>query len=222
MGELSVSILIVVVVGLVVGAILILVNRKDKGKVEAIRQLAVSRGWHFQEINDPQKKGVVLWATDWRFESISSSSDHQSESGSPSVAFRTSWFTETVKSTDGLVLIGPKVPSIALGNMGNFILQQVLRLMLGDDADQAEGLSEVNVGRDAFDKKYSIWAVSEESAQSVLTFNIENALLNWKLKELPVIKMARGGTWITLKEGRVDKTEDILAVIDLGLTFLQG
>ncbi len=222
MNDLSVSVIVIVVTGLFVIFILMLSRHKKKSRNEAIKQMAASHGWRFEQINDSAYEGFAILGTDWRFESKVSKNTDQSNNVSIPENFPNSWSTASVRSTDGLILIGPKIPSIDIGGLGNFLLQQALRLFLKDEAEQINEISEVHWDRPAIEKKISVWASSEEAALRFLTFNVENTLLNWKLREFPVVKISSKGITITLVNGNARSPEEIKAVIDLGLAFLRG
>lgn len=222
MNDLSISVIVILATGLLTVLVLVLTGRRRKLKADAIKQMAASHGWHYEPIKDSAYEGFAIQGADWRFESITSTSSNHSKSVSLSDKFPTCWSTDGVRSEEGLVLIGPKVPSIDIGGLGNFLLQQMLRIFLKDEADQINEIVEVHSDRPALENKYSVWAASEEEALRFLTFNVENCLLNWKLKELPVIKISSKGIAITLVNGQTPTPEEILALIDLGLTFLRG
>lgn len=220
MGEYTISILVILGTGVLIGLIFYLVNRKNKQKEALIIQLAQKQGWKYQKVSAAHEKGFVLQGDGWKFESLAISSSSSSDSGSSSVFYSNLWFSDRCTSTGGLVMIGPKMPPMLMGGMADLFLQQAMRLMLGAEADDANGLHEVDPDRLAFQERYSIFAVDEGEVDSVLTFEAENALLNWKLKEKPIVKVFSRGIEIRMKDGRVEKPEDILAVIELGKAFI--
>ena len=222
MNDLFVSALVVVVTALIVAAIFIITGRKKKEKETALLQLAQRNGWHYEKIIQAQLAGFILRASDWTLESLVSSDSRTSEAGSSPMAYNNNWVTDRVSSTQGLVMIGPKLARVQLGAFGDLVLQKALRVMLGDEADQALGLAEVKVGRGSFGERYSVWAVNQEAAEKVLTYNLENALLRWKGKELPVLKFSAAGVKITTRQGRLDSVEKVQEMVDLGTALLAG
>ncbi len=222
MGDLFVSALVVVVTAVIVAAIFIITGRKKKEKEAALMQLAQRNGWRYEKVNQAQQSGFVLRAPDWTLESMVSSDPRTSEAGSSAVAYHNNWFTDRMSSKQGLVMIGPKTPQVQLGAFGDLVLQKALRAMLGDEADQAVGLAEVKIGRGSFGERYSVWAVNQEVAEKVLTYNLENALLRWKGKELPVLKFSAAGAKITTRQGRLDSVEKVQEMVDLGTALLAG
>lgn len=220
MTELTVSILVIVFTGVLVGVILLLVARRKKQKEELIRKLAGDQGWKYEKIANTRESGYVLTGEGWRFESTAISSAQSSSSGSSEVSYNNRWFSDGCNSNAGLVMIGPRLPSANLGALGEMILQKALARMLGSDAQEAAGLHEIEVQRTALRERYAIWAVNDQAAVSWLSFEVENALLNWKLQEKPVIKVSSQGIEIRLREGRLEKPEDIQAVVQLGEAFL--
>ena len=119
-------------------------------------------------------------------------------------------------------MIGPKLPQQIKGAFAEMLLQQAIKLMLGADSAEAAGLREITVGRSSFQERFSVYALDESAAEKVLTFDVENALLNWSLKEKPVVKVLSRGTEILLKDGRVEKPEEIEALIALGRAFVNS
>jgi len=222
MSDYSISVIVILITGVVTVLILVLTGYSRKKKTAAVKQMATSRSWYYEPFKDAGHEGFVIQGTDWRFESVTSTSSNHSNTVGISDKFPTSWSSPSVRSDDGLVLIGPKVPAVDIGGLGNFLLQQVLRIFLRDEADQINEVSEVHPDRTALENKISIWASSEETALHFLTFNVENTLINWKLKELPVIKISSRGIAITLVNGYAQTPDEIQAVIDLGLSFLRG
>jgi len=222
MGDLLVSALVVIVTAVIVAAIFIISGKKKKEKEAGILQLAQRNGWTFEKVNQPQLEGFILRTAEWTLEALVSSTERTSEAGSSPVAFNNKWSTDRVTSQDGLVMIGPKVPQVQLGGFGEMVLQKALRMMLGDEANQAVGLGEVKVGRSSFGDRYSVWATSQEAAEKVLTFELENALLKWNGKELPVLKFSATGTQISTRQARLDNVEGVQALVDLGKAVLGG
>ncbi|HNR02175.1 MAG TPA: hypothetical protein PKK59_06555 [Anaerolineaceae bacterium] len=222
MGDLLVSAIVIVVTAVIVAAIFIITGKKKKEKEAAITQLAQRNGWTYERVNQPQLAGFILRASDWTLESLVSSDPRTSEAGSSPVAYNNRWYTDRVSSAQGLVMIGPKLPQVQLGAFGDVVLQKALRVMLGDEADQAAGLAEVKVGRGSLAERYSVWSVSQEAAERALTYEVENALLRWKGKELPVLKFSSAGTQITTRQARLDSVEKIQDVVELGSAVLAG
>lgn len=220
MGDYLVSFIVISVTALVIGVIFFMVNRRKKQRDALIQQLAAQRSWTYQKVSSTYQDGYVLRGDGWFFESVATSSRQSSQSGSSDMSFSNRWVSERSISQVGMVLIGPKLPSVNLGGLGNLVLQQALNVMLGDEAGEAAGLAEVEVGRSALRERFSVWAVSASAAEDVLTFEVENALLTWKLKEKPVIRVSSRGTEIKLKEGKVQDPKDIAEVIQLGEAFL--
>lgn len=225
MTESLISILVVAATAVLVIVVLVITGNKKRQTEAAIRQLALSSGWRYEQVKRANESGFILTGRDWELTSVMNSSNGSSEAGSSTLSFMNKWSTIRVTSPDGLVLIGPKTPSIpltGLGTLGNFVMQQALRLMLGDEAMEADGLSEVFVGRNAYRDQYSVWATSQAAAEKVLTFELENALLKWNLKEKPLLKFSSRGVEIMTRQDRLNTPEEVLAMVDVGRAVLGG
>jgi len=93
---------------------------------------------------------------------------------------------------------------------------------LGEDAHNAADLTEVFVGRTSFRDRYSVWATTQEAAEKVLTYNLENELLNWPMKEVPVIKFNDHGVEITTRPGKLATPEEAQALVAIGKAVLSA
>jgi len=51
---------------------------------------------------------------------------------------------------------------------------------------------------------------------------LENELIAWKMKEIPVIKFSAGGVKILTRQERMDTLEMVQALVDLGKGVLAG
>lgn len=222
MGEFLVSIIVIVIVAITVVVIFMVTSRKRQVNESTLQQLAARSGWKYEKVNRTNQNGFILSTDDWILEAISASADSQGEAGSPGITFANTWRTTRVTSPAGIVLIGSKMPSVNLGGLGEFVIQKALQLMLGAEADQAVGLEEVYVGRTSFRDRYSVWATDSDNAANMLTYELENALLNWKFKEIPVIKFSASGVMIISRQDRLDTPEKVQAMVDLGNALLSG
>jgi len=222
MDDLFVSAIVVVVTAVIVAAIFFITGKKKREKEAALLQLAQRKGWRYEKVNQGKHTGFILRAPEWTLESLVYSDYRTSEVGSSTVAYHNRWLTDRVSSTHGLVMIGPKLPHAQLGALNSLMLRKALQLMLGDEADQAASLVEMQVGRSSFSERYSVWAVNQEGVEQVLTYNLENALLRWKGKELPVLKFSAAGTQISTHHGRLDSVEQVQEIVDLGMAVLAG
>lgn len=220
MGDILVSIIVVIVVGITVAVIFILSSRKKKASENAIQQMAANSGWRYEKVSNGQRNGFILSTEDWILEALASFSNNSSDTGASNIAYANSWRTKRVNSPAGVVLIGPKIPSVNFGGLGEMILEKALQLMLGAEADQAVGMQEVFVGRTSFRDRFSVWATDEVNAANMLTYTLENALLNWKAKEIPVIKFSASGVAIICRQERLDTPEKVQELVDLGKAVL--
>lgn len=223
MDDIFVSIIVVIVTGLVIIGIFVITGRKKKQREAAIQQLAINSGWRYEKINQVQKKGFVLRGEGWNLESFMESTDRSGEAGSSDWSFTNKWSTDRVTLPDGLVMIGPKTPNVQLGQLnglGNLVLQKALQHMLGADAEKAADMVEVFVGRTSFRDRFSVWATSQEAAEKALTYELENELLNWKLKVPPVLKFSDRGVEITTREGKLETPDEVGALVGVGKAVL--
>ncbi len=223
MDDILVSIIVVIVTGLVIIGIFLIIGRKKKQREAALQQLALHSGWHYEKINQPQKKGFILRSDGWTLDSFMEGTDRPGEAGSSDWSFTNKWSTDRITLPGELVMIGPKTPNVQLGplnGLGSLVLQKALQHMLGADAEKAADLAEVFVGRTSFRDRYSVWATSQEAAEKALTYELENELLNWQLKEPPVLKFNDYGVEITTRQGKLETPEEVRAMVGAGKAVL--
>ncbi len=125
----------------------------------------------------------------------------------------TIWHADAHGST---ILIGERTSQANLGGIGDMLTRQVLQLALGRDAD---GLTEIQAGSEAFRQKYMLWAQDRTEAERLLTPRLESVLLGWKGKK-PLIKRTSSSLTIELRGVRLQKAEAIFALVHLGGLFL--
>mgnify|MGYP001036309849 FL=1 len=220
MADIWISLVIVLLVGIGTILIFVITGRNKKKKEDTLALYATQQGWAVEKINTPNQHGFRLRGTDWVYETLSSTDAAASDSTSNPTSHRNLWSSDHAVSKHGMVLIGPKLPSVQLGNFGDLLLRKAFETLLGDNAADAAGLHEVKTGRISLAQRYTIWAVSEEGASEVITPEVENALLKWQHKELPVVKIAPMGAEIITRQSRMDTPETVQQVVDLGNALL--
>ena len=223
MNDLTGGLLVVAGTGLIVGLIFWLVARQNRKRETTLRNLASLNGWVFEPISERYTKGYRLRKSEWQIESINTSSDGpSSDSGSSNVSSQTRWFSDAARMPDGIVLIGLRQPDIGLANISTFLVQAALGMMIGDEAKNAEGIQPVELGSLDLMNRFMIWTNREEAAKKLLDQSVENALLNLPKKLQPVVKYSPSGLEVKFIGVRLDKEEDLYALVKLGAALLDS
>jgi hypothetical protein len=206
--------LIALAVFVLLGAgIFFLVRRSQAENEQKIIRMAAEHGWTYESIREPLAWGMRLQTRRWTLEALSRSSGGETAPGSSDVAMSTTWHADAPGST---LLIGPRTSQVNLGGLGEALIRQVLGQALGADAD---GLTEVQAGSEAFHKRYMLWTREPVEAASLLTPALQSALLAWKGAP-PVIKRTSEGLTLELNGMRLKKADDLRKQIMLGEVFL--
>ena len=133
-----------------------------------------------------------------------------------------SWET-AAEPADHVVLVGPPIPSAMLAmGLGGSIVQLVLRMVLGPDAEQLADVRELPFGTTLFDGKLTILGDDEAFAEG---FFVEGTVA--KLRELSQSKMT---TAIIRWNARLEvrpmefsgREADIEALVKLGVQLSRG
>jgi hypothetical protein len=213
MDDITLNLIVLAVLALICGSIFLLVRRRQAENEQNIIQVAAERGWKYESLREPLAWGLRLSSPRWTLEALSRSSGQEVASGSSDVAMSTTWQAHAPGST---LLIGERTSQANLGGFGDMMVRQVLQLALGADAAD---LTEIQAGSETFRKKYMLWAQDPVEAEKLLTPALESALLAWK-GEKPLIKRTSEGLTIELRGARLQKTDEILALVQLGELLL--
>ena len=209
MDDITLSLIVILVTGLVVVLIFILV-RRNRGELEKrLAQMALERGWRLELVKERLAYGQRIHHRDWVIELLTESSGKPEAEGSSNVTASTVWKAPVMGST---MLVGPRTTQISLGGLGETITHQLLQMALGEEA---EGLEEVKSGSQEFQKRYMIWAKDPEVVVRLINPFFETTLLNWA-KYAPMIKRTKQGLSIELRNFRLKKPEDIDTLAKLG------
>ena len=185
-----------------------------------IINLATQKGWRYEKVNDRTKSGYRLYSNQWILEGLRETSESGSNSGSSNIRAYTRWYSTHVNFTPGIMLIGPKQPEINLGGISDVIKQAMLKLMVGDEADDALGIEESLIGRMSLRERYMVWTNQEERARDVLTPAVENALIRYPGKTPPVVKFNAKGIEVKLISQHLQKPVEIEGLVAIGMAFL--
>lgn len=209
MDDITLSLIVILVTGLVVVLIFVLVRRNRGEQEKRLAQMALERGWRLELVKDRLAYGQRIHHRDWVIELMTLSSGNPEAEGSSNVTASTVWKAPVTGST---VLVGPRTTQINLGGLGETITRQLLQMALGEEA---EGLEEVKAGSEEFQKRYMIWAKDPEVVVRLINPFFESVLLDWA-KYAPMIKRTAQGLSIELRNFRLKKPEEIITLTKLG------
>lgn len=214
MNEITLNLIVLAVLLVVGGVIFLFVRRKQAQTEKELIKLAEQNGWKFESVRQPLKWGIRLSTSEWTLEALSVSSGRESESGSSNISMSTIWHADSPGST---LLIGGRTSQADLGGFGNMLVRQTLSMALGADAD---GLTELHLGSQTFQQRFMVWAKSEMDVGNVIIPRVESLLMNWKGTS-PLIKRTSAGLHIELRGIHLKKADDILRLVNLGITLLE-
>ena len=220
MSDLFGGLIVVIVTGILVGVIFVLVSTRRNKAEKVMEELVTKHGWRYEKVNERLKAGYRIFGSRWKLEGLRLSSESSSDTGSSNIRDYTLWQSMDVTFSPGILMIGPKQPEINLGGISDVLKQTMLKLMVGDEADGAEGIQESLIGRMALRERYMVWTNQEEVARGVLTPEIENALIRYPGKVPPVVKINARGLEVKLISQRLQKPEEIEGLVAIGEAFL--
>ncbi len=220
MGDIIVSLLVILGTAIFVGVIFILVYYRKKQSEQVLMALANQKGWRYEKVNERLSAGYRFHGTRWMLEGIRVSSDSTSSASTTHVRDYTRWFSSEATFSPGILMIGPKQPEVNLGGISDVLKHTMLKLMVGEEAEDALGIEESLIGRMALRQRYMIWTNQEEKAREMLTPEIENALIRYPGKIPPVVKWNSKGIEVKLISQRLEKAAEIDGLVAIGEAFL--
>ncbi len=183
--QLILQIVAYVLVGIVVilAAGVVLKSSKDKRERE---QMAAKRGWRVEPATERhilyRLSGTTADGLAWQLEATRRPSSSTTSTGG--AARSTRWWTEAVKLTEDMVLVGPRQPAPPGLDLGGMLVQFFLRAILGEDAaGKIAQLKETSTGSETLREHYMVFASDETAAGRFLTGSTEALLIDWALQE---------------------------------------
>jgi len=220
MDNITGGLIVVFITAIFIGCIFVLVYYRKQKSQQVIINLANQKGWRYEKVDERTTSGYRLYGPQWILEGLRETSESGSDSGSSNIRSYTRWYSGQVNFTPGILLIGPKQPEINLGGIGDVVKQAMLKLMVGDEADDALGIEESLIGRMALRERYMVWTNQEEKARDILTPEVENALIRYPGKIPPVVKFNAKGIELKLISQHLEKPVEIEGLVTIGKAFL--
>jgi hypothetical protein len=199
---------------------IVLARMQNKKTQQSVAELAARKGWRFQEVKEPFKTGFRVYGRDWILEGLKDSSENHSTTGSTTTREYIRLFTDQVSMSPGILLIGPKQPVIDLGGLNEILKMTVVKLMIGDDTTDSEGIEESQIGRIALHDRYMVMTNNEDTARGVLTPRVEEALIAFPGKVPPAVKINNKGLEVKLLSSGYGRPGDIEGVVAIANAFL--
>jgi len=112
-----------------------------------------------------------------------------SRSQSQSTVWGSTWIAPAEPASDA-VLVGPKldVPA-AMQALGGGLVSLLLKMVLGDRAEELAGAREVTtVGSAAFQERFTVLSTSDGAAAALLTDEVQAALMGAPFEQLVVLR----------------------------------
>jgi hypothetical protein len=220
MDDIIVSLLVILGTAILVGVIFILVYYRKRKSEQVLIELARQKGWRYEKVNERLSAGYRFHGAGWLLEGLRVSSDSTSSASTTHVRDYTRWFSSQATFSPGILMIGPKQPEVNLGGISDVLKQTMLKLMVGEEANDALGIEESLIGRMALRERYMVWTNQEEKARELLTPEMENALIRYPGKLPPVVKWNSKGVEVKLISQRLEKAADIEGLAAIGEAFL--
>ncbi|MBT3220658.1 MAG: hypothetical protein HN348_16350 [Proteobacteria bacterium] len=202
-----------------VGLMLVIKRSNDQAH-QRRAEGAERRGWTYQ-----RGTGNVLFRLEGIEESIPWEVEAQrsQRSGQSGTSHSSTHFTTPAEQSDGVVLLGPKLPPfLAKMNFGGSLVQMLLQHLLGEEASDLSDLSEVQVGSAPFRENFTVLASSRELAETFVVDEAQQTLLDWvrqgRSGEVPVIFRWKNRLQIRVREAFKDP-KDLEALVELGVTL---
>ncbi len=218
MDDIITSLLVVFGTAILVGMLFIFLAYRKRKSEQVLIELANRKHWRYEKVSERLEAGYRFHGDNWVMEGLRVSSG--SSSSTTHMRDYTRWFSAQASFSPGVFMIGPKQPDVNLGGISDVLKNTMLKLMIGDEAEDALSIEESLIGRMALRERYMMWTNQEEKARELLTPEIENALIRYPGKIPPVVKINSKGVEIKLISQRLEKADEIEGLVAIGEAFL--
>ena len=222
MGDILVSLVVIAVTAVVVVLIFVLVGRTRSQKLAKLSQMAVERGWKFNQIKERLSGGFQFQTERWTYSALSESIGIESEPGSSTIRLTTRWTTSQPTPLSGFTMMGPRQDVSAAGAFGEMLLQKAFTAFLGEDAARYESIKEFKGDSEHLFARWMIWTSDPAEVQKILQPELVRYMEKWTGKKVPVIKLLSDGIRFEFAGVKLEKPEEITAIIDMGEVFLKA
>ncbi len=205
MDDLTSSLIVVGVTGVVVAAIFFFTHQAKARNQSAIREMALQHGWTYTNISEKLAWGTRLSTKKWELVARSESVGQVGDSGSSNIQSDTRFTADWETPPEYTLLIGPRLSG---GSPGLFL------------PPEFAGLREINPNPPGLSADYLILADERLDLQVLTRSSILRQLSDWPDKNRPLIIMKPSGLEITVKGHRMDKPEELERLIRLGESIL--
>lgn len=215
-----VNVAIIVVAGLIALAIvaaIVYAIRSKAASDQARLALANEHGWTYSAGGG----GTVfeLAGTNDGVDWVLRAKRSRSSSSSGTSKTTTKW--RTVRPRGGpAVFAGPKLPDLVKAGLGQKVVLYMLKAILGDDAEQLQGLETVNLGSITLGRDYDLVSTDGEAAKAWIE-PVAADLVAFPGGDVPVVGRWRDELFIQV-DGAVDDPEVLLAMIGVGTKLAQA
>ena len=222
MGDILVSLVVIAVTVVAVVLIFVLVGRARSQKMAKLSQMAVERGWKLTQIKERLSGGFHLQSDRWTYSALSESIGIEFDSGSSNIRLTTRWTTNQPSPLTGFTMMGPRQDVSAAGTFGEMLLQKVFTTYLGDDAGRFGSIKEFKGKDEHLFKRWMIWTSDPSEVDRILQPELVRTMEKWTGKKVPVIKLSSDGIRFEFAGEKIEKPEEIAAIIGLGEVFLRS
>jgi hypothetical protein len=161
-------------------AVLLMYYFKTMQRVETGAEFAHERGWQFQDVlpqfGHAQRQHIFRGRSAEGFEWEMVINLKQSTTQTIPVA-STVWSTDQIRSSNGIVLVGPKLDKLFDSlDLSNPLVAMFFRMILGDEADRIDDLKRVTIEGLC---DLTVLATDSEYGKKIVTSELLDCYQNW-------------------------------------------
>lgn len=216
MSDIASGLIVAAATAAAVAMIFVWSGRAKRKKIAALQELCGRRGWRYERLSASLQHGHRIAGDGWEFESVTSSSGREAGPGSSAWAHSTVWRVAAEDPGRGTFILGSRLGGgpLDLSRLPPALLSRFL-------GEEVAGMRPFPAG-ERLHGRYVLFAREAPPAMGFLDGRAEDLLLAWPQRLPLVVRSSPARLSLSVLNFRLEKPDEVAALIELGQSLLRN